>query len=165
MVFLIHHVFLESLRERTSEICTTVQIYKNFEKDWQNLTHKHPDDWITTYNLIAATSPNRVLTMYDGKLIRNTHMRKAIDGVYHRGRKSYPSFGRAGSALLFRNSMEHLSEYLALQNRIDRERCMVILHTVLGGVSLDVFDHNTSTKTGNKIILNVLGTVRNYGVL
>lgn len=92
-----------------------MQIYKNFEKDFQNLKGnlqgKLPD-WKIIYNIIASTSNNRLFAMYDENMIRDKHMRKAINRVYKRNKTLYATGGRVRSVLLFKNAMEHLNEYL-----------------------------------------------------
>lgn len=92
-----------------------MQIYKNFDKDFQNLKRNLQGkltNWKTTYNTIAGTNNNRLLTMYDGKMIRDKHMKKVMDRVYKRNKTLYDARERAGSVLLFKNALEHLNEFL-----------------------------------------------------
>lgn len=93
----------------------SVQIYKNFDKDFQNLKRniegKLPD-WKTIYNIIANKSNNRLFAMYDENMIRDKHVRKTIDRVYKSNKTLYVTGGRVISVLLFKNAMEHLNEYL-----------------------------------------------------
>ena len=60
--------------------------------------------------------------MYDENMIRDKHMRNAINRIYKKNKTLYVTGGRARSVLLFKNVMEHLNEYLQLKNRIEKDQ-------------------------------------------
>lgn len=98
---------------------------------------KNPIVRMLNYNDLVEkddTGDTRLLTKFDGKMIRNKYMRKTMEHVYNRSKAFYEVW--VGSLRAFRNGMEHFNESLIEKHCIDREKGMVILHSVSIWMSL-----------------------------
>lgn len=75
LVLLLNDVLLQSLQGRISTTWINVQIYKNFNKDFQDRSENYFDRKMI-YNDHAQGSASRLLKIFDGILIRDRHIRR-----------------------------------------------------------------------------------------